>query len=965
MSWTSLVPSGAGLSMAIRFGDTPTPDGTWTPFGSVVSSGGPVTGTSRYVQYRATFSANGQVTPELSAVTVSPAGAVSLSITNSSITEGNSGVTMASFVVSLPSPSSQTITVSYTTTPGTASNGSDYITTAGDLTFSPGVTQQTIEVPVVGDLLDESNETFTVDLSDAVNANIDDSQGVATINDDDSAPSMSIADITVTEGNSGTVNAIFVVTLSSESGQAVTVNYATADSTAVGGQDYTTASGTLTFPAGSTSQSITVAVLGDTAVENNETFVVNLSGAVNATVADAQGLGTVTTDDTALAIGDVTVTEGNGTTVNATFTVTRTGLTTQATTVDFATANGTATAGLDYSAASGTLTFASGVTTQTITVSTLGDTLDEANETFFVNLNNAAGAAIADNQAIGTITDNDGTPSLTINNATVTEGNAGTVTATFTVTLSVASGQTATVNYATANGTASGSDYSATSGTLSFGPDETTKTVNVTVSGDTTVEANETFFVNLTNGVNATIADSQGLGTITNDDASLVINNVSVVEGHTGTVNANFTVTLSGLTTQTVTVNYATANGTATAGEDYTATSGTLTFAPGETTKPVAVAVLGDTVNESGQTFFVNLTNGVNAVIADTQGQGTITNDDTGLVINNVTAAEGNTGATTNATFTVTRSGVTTGTTTVDFANADGTALAGQDYTSVSGTLTFAAGVTTQTIVVPVRGDLLDEANETYFVNLSNAVGATITDNQGLGTINDNDATPSLVINNVPVTEGNAGSVNATFTVTLSAASGRVVTVNYLTDTTTGTATAGQDYTLTTGTLTFPLGTTTQTITVPVLGDTLDEANETYFVRLSAASNASLADSQGNGTITDDDPTPSLVIDNVSLTEGNAGTTTFTFTVTLSAASGRNVTVNYTTANGTASSASDYTARSGTLTFAPGVTSQTVSVLVTGDATTEANETFVVNLSGASNATIADNQGLGTITNDD
>src|SRR5690606_23063191 len=121
------------------------------------------------------------------------------------------------------------------------------------------------------------------------------------------------------------------------------------------------------------------------------------------------------------------------------------------------------------------------------------------------------------------------------------------------------------------------------------------------------------------------------------------------------------------------------------------------------------------------------------------------------------------------------------------------------------------------------RGDTLDEDNETFFVNLTNATNVTIVDGQGVGTITDNDATPSLAINNASVTEGNSGSTNATFTVTLSAASGRVVTVNYTTAN--GTATAGQDYTAVSGTLTFNPGTTSQTIVVPVLGDTLDEAN--------------------------------------------------------------------------------------------------------------------------------------------
>jgi hypothetical protein len=152
-----------------------------------------------------------------------------------------------------------------------------------------------------------------------------------------------------------------------------------------------------------------------------------------------------------------------------------------------------------------------------------------------------------------------------------------------------------------------------------------------------------------------------------------------------------------------------------------------------------------------------------------------------------------------------------------------------------------------------------------------------------------------------------------------------------------------------------------------VVGDTNVEPNETFTVNLSSPSNATIATGTGTGTIVNDDAVslPALSINNVSQNEGNSGTTAFTFTVTLSAVSASTVTVNFATADGTASAGSDYAATSGVLTFAPGVTTQTVTVNVTGDTTPEANETFFVNLSGAANATIATAQGTGTIVNDD
>ena len=184
---------------------------------------------------------------------------------------------------------------------------------------------------------------------------------------------------------------------------------------------------------------------------------------------------------------------------------------------------------------------------------------------------------------------------------------------------------------ATANHSATaGSDYGTVPlTTLSFDPGQTSKTVTVTINCDTTVEPNETFLVNLSGAVNASIFDNQGIGKILNDDgAYLSINDVSVAEGHNGPTTLSFTVALSKPSNQVVTVQYATANGTATAPGDYVAKSGTLSFAPGVTTKTVAVTVNGDTAMEANESFVVNLSNPVNATLFDAQGIGTITNDD-------------------------------------------------------------------------------------------------------------------------------------------------------------------------------------------------------------------------------------------------------------------------------------------------------------------------------------------------
>jgi hypothetical protein len=338
------------------------------------------------------------------------------------------------------------------------------------------------------------------------------------------APSVSINDVTVTEGNTGSVTATFTLTLTAASAQPVTVHYALADGSAAAGSDYAAASGDVTIPAGQTSQTFTVAVLGDRVPEPTENFLVNLSGATNAFVGDGQGVGTILDNEPRVSVGDVTVTEGNTGTVTATLTVRLSVAYDQAVTVHFATADGSAIAGSDYAAASGDVTIPAGQTTQSITVAVLGDRVPESTENFLVNLSSPSGnAAIADGLGVVTILDNE--PKFSITDVSKAEGNGNgknsTTAFNFTVSLSAAYDQAVTVHFATADGTAkvSDNDYAAASGTLTFAPGETTKTVTVSVKCDKTREPDEWFAVNLSGASsNALIADSQGIGRILNDD---------------------------------------------------------------------------------------------------------------------------------------------------------------------------------------------------------------------------------------------------------------------------------------------------------------------------------------------------------------------------------------------------------------------------------------------------------------
>ena len=218
-----------------------------------------------------------------------------ISINDVTVAEGNAGTSAAVFSIVVSTPSSDTITVVYSTADGTAKAGSDYAAATGTVSFAPGETAKTIAVSVNGDVINEPDEIFSVDLTNAVNATIADPQGIGTITNDDPVPSISINDVTVREPDhrGTTASAVFTVRLSNPSQQTVLVQFATADGTATAGSDYVPTAGTLRFAPGETTQSITVTVIGNPRREPTETFVVNLSAATNATIADGQGAGSI------------------------------------------------------------------------------------------------------------------------------------------------------------------------------------------------------------------------------------------------------------------------------------------------------------------------------------------------------------------------------------------------------------------------------------------------------------------------------------------------------------------------------------------------------------------------------------------------------------------------------------------------------------------------------------------------
>ena len=879
----------------------------------------------------------------------------------------------ATFTVTLDRTPAEDVTVVYVTSDGTTTENGDYTAQSATLTISAGQTSGTISVPILTDTDSESTETATLTLSSPTNGTIVGDTTTADLEITNvEGVLLTIADQSIDE-NGGT--STFTVTLSEASGSDVTVEYATSSGTAIDGEDYTGAVGTLTITAGSTTGIIEVPMKDDSDNEDNETATLTLSNSTNATISDATA-DLVITDDDGIEIGlstahsggstdNLTVGEGDGT---GTFTVTLDQTSSSDITIEYTTSSGTATDGSDYTGTTGTLTISAGETSGTVTIPITDDTTDEATETATVTLGNPVGATLnADTTSADfVITDNDG-PEIWFSDPGVGDSTAGNVTvgesdgnATFTVTLSEASVEDVTVEYATGSGTATnGTDYTGTTGTLTISAGVTTGTIVVPITTDTTDESDETATLTLSNPNNATIGDATSDLVITDDDATpaISISDGTTTEGGTAT----FTASLTNPSSEDITVEYESSSGTATNGSDFTAVTETLTISAGETTATFDVVTTADAKDELDETGTVTLSNPTNATISDNTADLVITDDDTAnITIANQTVAEDGI-----ASFTVTMSTTSGGPVTVVYTSSTGAsgdnATDGTDYPGTTGTLTIPTGSTSGVFTIDTTSDNTDEPTETATITLSGATSATIVGSTTTAdlVITDDDDSPVITIGNQSVTEGGT----ATFSATLSNPSSEDVTVEYVSSS--GTATDGTDFTtITTTTLTIPAGQTSATFDVVTTEDTTDEANETGTITLQNASNATITGdtTTADFVINDDDATPSITIADQSVDE--AGTATFT--ATLSGPSSSDVTVVYNTSSGTATDGTDYTgATNNTLTIPAGSTSGTFTVVTTADTDNEVDETASVTLSSATNASISDDTAVLTITDDD
>ena len=860
------------------------------------------------------------------------------------------------FDVTLTGPVAFPVHVDYFTSDGTATSDSDYRSGASTLIFNPGTTRLTVVILVNNDDVNEVDESFSITLDNLQPADpnllLGVSSAAATILNDDIAM-LDFEGAWV--GLEDIDDALFTVTLDKPTEQNVTIQYRTVDGTARSGSDYETASGVLAFGPGVTAATFTAVVKGDTINECDEAFTVVLSNPFGQDVSfGAPAVATIFDDDFVQMSATAPAAGAEGS--SFVFTVTLDTASQQTLTVDYMAISGTAAAGADFLPASDTLTFNPGVTLLTVTVPSIGDAVNECDETFSLDLTNPTGLSCGsvsigpDSIATATIIDDDAVQvSVTAPAAAAEESSF-----VFTVTLDKASDQMVTIDYTTTDGSAtSAGDYMATSDTLTFNPGVTSRMVLVSSTGDTVNECDETFSLDLANptGVSCasvSISESSATATIIDDDAVQV--SVTAPAAAAEESSFVFTVTLDTVSTQTVTVDYTTSNGTATSPSDYTSADGTLTFNPGVTALMVLVSSTGDTVNECDETFSLDLTNptglSCDSVLIGPESTATATINDDDAVLVSVTApaaaAEGS-----SFVFTVTLDRVSQQTVAVDYMTSDGTAAEGADYTAADGKLTFNPGVTLLTVTVASTGDAVNECVEEFSLDLANPTGLSCDsvsvgpDSTATATIIDDDPVDISVSQPPAVLEGEP----LIFHVTMDRPSQQTVTVTY--NTADGSATTGSnDYIGASAALmVFAPGTTVMSVSFTTLSDNEIECQEDFLLSLTNPVGCPTLNIAGGGG-----PVFGLINEagqvqiNISGSAPRPEGDRFVFTVTLDQVHSQTVAVDYGTTDGTAKSGEDYTAIADTLIFAAGTTSQTVGVDTIDDLRSECPEMFTVEL---------------------
>jgi len=898
-------------------------------------------------------------------------GTIQFSTASYTIAERPDAPTTAMIRVTRTGGAASGVTVDFATTDGTARAGTDYTAVTQTLTFGASEMFKDVPITILPDSLVEGDETIRLTLAPPTGGARLGAIQTATLTILDAQIGVQFS-APVYRASEGAGSATITVVRTGPTTRTTTVVYSTADGTAVAGVDYAATAGVLTFTPGTRSRTFTVPLREDTVADGVKTVLLLLGATTDGelgpqhtgvlTIADNDAGGTLQ-----FSAPTYSVSEGAGT---ATITVVRTGGSASAVTVDFATRNGTATAGSDYVVTAGTLTFGANQASRTFTVSILNDPVVKGLRTVGLTLSNPTGGAVlgARATAVLNIVEDDAGGVLRFSAAGYRVSEGGLATITILRTGGAASG--VTVGFTTADGTAvAGIDYTTTAGTLTFGAGETTKAFTVSTSMLAGLGRDRSATLVLSNPGGGGVLGVPATAQLTIEDTTPSLE-FSAATYSVGEARASVTVTVlrSGPTTTTVSVRYATADGTATAGQDYTAASGILTFAPGVTARTFTIALRPDSVVEGDETIVLTLSDPVGAVLGAQGGAQVVIVDDDGPGTLQFGAAayrvtEGGT-----ATMTVVRTGGIGGTVGVNYTATPGTALSGIDYLAISGVLTFGPGVTSRTFTVRALDNTVVDPDRTVVLTLDQPTGGatTGTPNVAVLTITDNDVGGVMQFSagTYTVTEGGL----ATISVIRGAGVASDVSVQYAT-TAGGTAVAGVDFAPVSGTLTFAAGQTSRSFTVPTFGDASAQGDRTVALALTAPTGGAILGPGVTATLVVVDDEPRVRFNAALYRIGEGGLATVT--VLRSGPVTGIVTVDYTVSYLTATATDLDGSVSGTLVFGPGVTSRTFTVATHPDTLAEGDEMVALTLGspvGASLATpstavltIVDNEVGGTI----
>ncbi|MEQ1750115.1 MAG: Calx-beta domain-containing protein, partial [Prosthecobacter sp.] len=813
---------------------------------------------------------------------------VTVAATDSAATEA--GNDPGIFTLTRTGDLSQPLNVLYGLT-GSALHGVDYGVLTGDVTFAAGSRAATVVITPVNDAIGEPAQTVVLQIrsGSAYDAGTP-SNATVTITDNGDVPNVIINVLAGPAVESGTAGTFRVTTTGTGAGN-ITVNYAVSG-TATNGTDYTSLTGSLVMAKNATA-TLTLTPIQDALNEGTETVTLTLTPDAAYTLAVDTAATMNLHDDELPQISisgpNNTWTESPGAGLGYYFS--RTGATTSALTVNF-TLSGTATAGLDYTSASSSVIIPAGAKGAYASIFMLGDSLAEGTETVILNLAPGTGYSFGTASATGYIYDAQSASTariLSFANATSSnvEG-AGTVLV--PVTLDAPSASTVTVNYDVTGGTALGSgiDFAMSSGVLTFAPGDTLKNIPVMVLDDSVDEADETVVITLAPPSNAHLGTASQTFTITDNDAPLPVTigfaSVTSSIAEDG-VSATLPVALSAVQSSSVTVNYAVTGGTATNGTDYTLTSGTLTFAPGETMQLIPNTITDDLPVDLNETVILTLSSPTVATLnANTAHTLTIIDNDTvTLTISATDASAAEPGDT--GTFTITRSGSTVAAVTVNLTRT-GSATNATDYTSIATTATIAANQTQTTITASPLDDLTREGNET--VTLTLAAGSYVIASPSSATVTIADDEPLLSITATDANADEAGDAGA-FTISRAGPITSSLSVNV---TISGTATSGGDFSAITVPVVIAANSATAVINVTPLNDSTPEPSETVIATLNAGPYGISGLSAATVTITDDEPFLSVIASDASAREGvDPGSFTITRTGSITSSLAVNVTL--------------------------------------------------------------------------